>query len=112
MVALPASDHRIRRAAVAALGRRCVTAEALAVELEGAGIDLGPEGVDRLGSVLDMSSEGTVALSRRAAFRTATRQQMGDLCAPKWAVSFGSYTRSASRGPGIVSHLRPTQQCP
>jgi SEC-C motif len=57
MVALPASDHRIRRAAVDALGRRCVTAAMLAVELERSGTDLGQDGSDRLADVLDMSSE-------------------------------------------------------
>src|SRR5665213_1318050 len=57
MTALPASDHRIRRAAIEALGRRRVTPEALAGELEAAGIDLGPEGVERLEGVLDGSSE-------------------------------------------------------
>jgi hypothetical protein len=34
-----------------------VTADALAGELQGAGIDLGPEGADRLAEVLEMSSE-------------------------------------------------------
>ena len=34
-----------------------VTADALAGELQGAGIDLGPDGADRLGEVLDGSSE-------------------------------------------------------
>lgn len=57
MTVRPASDHRIRRGAIEALGRRCVTADALARELQSAGIDLGPEGADRLGEVLDVSSE-------------------------------------------------------
>lgn len=57
MTALPASDHRIRRAAIEALGRRCVTGEALAVELEAGGLDLGAEGADRLERALDASSE-------------------------------------------------------
>ena len=56
MTALPASDHRIRRAAIDALGRRCLTADALTGELQGAGIDVGPDGADRLGEVLDGSS--------------------------------------------------------
>ncbi len=55
--ALPASDFRIRNAAVAALGRRLRTADALASELEAAGIDLGVDGADRLEGVLDWSSE-------------------------------------------------------
>jgi hypothetical protein len=43
--------------AIDALGRRCITADALADELQSAGIDLGPEGADRVEQVLDASSE-------------------------------------------------------
>jgi hypothetical protein len=57
MTGLPASDHRIRGAAIEALGRRRVTAEALAGELQTAGIDLGLVGVERLEDLLDGSSE-------------------------------------------------------
>ena len=54
---MTASDYRIRRAAIATLGTQCLDAEALASELEGAGIDLGDEGVDRLEDALDGWSE-------------------------------------------------------
>jgi hypothetical protein len=47
----------MRRAANDALGLPGVTADAFARELESAGIDLGPEDADRLGVVLDGSSE-------------------------------------------------------
>lgn len=37
---------------------------------------------------------------------------MGDLRGAFSAVSFGSHTREASPSAGVVSDLRPTQQCP
>ena len=57
MPGIPASDHRIRKAALAALGPRGLTSEELAIELRRAGVDLGPDGVDRLERVLDESTE-------------------------------------------------------
>jgi hypothetical protein len=43
---------------------------------------------------------GTVALSRRAAFRTATRQQIGDACGPKSTVSFAPEMAGVPGGGG------------
>ncbi len=57
MTGIPASDHRIRNAVLAALDTRCLTTETLAVELRRAGIDLGPDGSDRLERVLHESTD-------------------------------------------------------
>src|SRR4051812_33663088 len=57
MTGIPASDHRIRKAVLTALGTNRSTSSALMVELRLAGIDLGPDGINRLERVLDESTE-------------------------------------------------------
>jgi hypothetical protein len=57
MPPVPPSDHRIRTAAIAALGVRCLTLPQLADELRAAGIDLGSGGADRLRDVFSLSTE-------------------------------------------------------
>lgn len=53
----PASDLKIRQALLGAMGKRCVALETLATELSAAEIALGPHDADRLGRILDDSTD-------------------------------------------------------
>ncbi len=56
MATRPASEWTIRRRAAEILGREVLTAEQLAMRLATLGLELGRDGADRLGGVLDGSS--------------------------------------------------------
>jgi hypothetical protein len=54
---------------------------------------------------------GTVALSRRGAFRCGAESEIGDSLRPRWAALTDSHTELPRPCGEELSCLRPTQQC-